>query len=136
MHYLADGALVPLNLVPMAEIPDITETEHWILGITLKERYGRDVEIQLADAEIRLSPSDRDLASCPVIYWRDDEGCNFVVFKTGDRKYRCQFFYRAYQQYGTGVHEYDDLSECIVSLLQAQADHAAEERGDLESKRR
>lgn len=120
----------------MAEIPDITETEHWILRTTLKERYGREVEIQLADAEIRLSPSDRDLTSCPVIYWNDEEGCNFVIFKTGDRNYRCQFFYRGYQQYGTGVHEYDDLSECIVSLLQAQADYSAEDRGDLDSKRR
>ncbi len=120
----------------MAEIPDITETEHWILQTTLKERYGREVEIQLADAEIRLSPSDRDLTSCPVIYWNDEEGCNFVIFKTGDRNYRCQFFYRGYQQYGTGVHDYDDLSECIVSLLQAQADYSAEERGDLDSKRR
>jgi len=48
------------------------------------------------------------------------------------RRYRCQFFYRGYQQYGTGVHEYDDLSECMVSLLQAQADHEARERGDIE----
>jgi hypothetical protein len=27
--------------------------------------------------------------------------------------------------YGTGVEEYDDLSECVVTLLQVQADHAA-----------
>ena len=33
------------------------------------------------------------------------------------------------------MQEYDDLSECVVSLLQAQADHATEERGDIESKR-
>jgi len=29
------------------------------------------------------------------------------------------------------VREYDDLTECLVSLLQAQADHFAKERGDL-----
>lgn len=120
----------------MAGIPDITESEHWILRTTLKERYDLEPEVQLADAEIRLSPSDRELASCPVIHWSDEEGCSFVVFKTGDRRYRCQFFYRGYQQYGTGVNEYDDLSECLVSLLQVQADHAAKERGDLDSKRR
>jgi len=125
---------VSLKESPMVEIPDITETEDWILKTTLKERYGRDVEIQLADSEIRLSPSDRALTSCPVIYWHDEEGCNFVIFKTGDRNYRCQFFYRGYQQYGTGVHEYDDLSECIVSLLQAQADYTAKERGDIDAK--
>jgi hypothetical protein len=27
--------------------------------------------------------------------------------------------------YGTGVEEYDDLSECAVTLLQVQADHKA-----------
>ncbi|MEW8512143.1 MAG: hypothetical protein AB2608_15010 [Candidatus Thiodiazotropha sp.] len=114
----------------MPEIPDITESELWIVDTTLKERYGEKVETQIADAEIRLMPSDRDLSSCPVVYW-NREGGNFIIFKTGSRKYRCQFFYRGYQQYGTGVHEYDDLTECIVSLLQAQADHAAKERGDL-----
>ena len=114
----------------MPEIPDITDSEHWIIESTLRERYGRDIEIQLADAEIRLMLSDRELSSCPVVYW-SDEDCNFVIFKSGARKYRCQFFYRGYQQYGTGVHEYDDLTECIVSLLQTQADHAAKERGDI-----
>jgi hypothetical protein len=34
---------------------------------------------------------------------------------------------------GTGIKEYDDLAECAVGLLQAQADHVAEERGDLPS---
>ncbi len=114
----------------MPEIPDISKTERWVVENTLKERYGRDIPIELADAEIRLNPSDRELSSCPVIYWQADD-CNFIVFKTGDRRYRCQFFYRGFQQYGTGVHEYDDLSECMVSLLQAQADHVAKERGDL-----
>lgn len=119
----------------MTEIPDISDTERWIIETTLKERYGRDLEPQLADAEIRLSPSDRELTSCPVVLWRDEQGCNFAIFKTGDRSYRCQFFYRGYQQYGTGVKEYDDPSECVVSLLQAQADHVAKERGDIASKR-
>lgn len=114
----------------MPEIADITETERWIIDTTLQERYGKPVEIQIADAEIRLTPSDRELSNCPVIYWNEDD-CNFIIFKTGDRRYRCQFFYRGYQQYGTGVHEYDDLSECTVSLLQAQADHTAKERGDI-----
>jgi hypothetical protein len=34
------------------------------------------------------------------------------------------------------VHEYDDLTECAVSLLQAQADHTARERGDIDDKKR
>jgi len=115
----------------MPEIPDITDSEHWIIESTLRERYGRNVETQLADAEIRLMPSDRELSNCPMVYWHEED-CNFVIFKSGDRKYRCQFFYRGYQQYGTGVSEYDDLTECIVSLLQTQADYSAKERGDIQ----
>lgn len=115
----------------MAEIPDITGSEQWIIKNTLRERYGHDMEIQYADSEIRLMPSDRELTACPVIYWHDDEECHFVIFKTGDRNYRAQFFYRAYQQFGTGVREYDDLSECAVSLLQVQADHHAMEYEDI-----
>ncbi len=115
----------------MASIPDITDTEQWIIQTTLKERFGREMEIQLADSEIRLHASDRELSSCPVIFWQADDGCSFVIFKSGERNYRCQFFYKPYKQMGTGVTEYDDLSECVVALLQAQADFAAEQRGDL-----
>jgi hypothetical protein len=117
----------------MAEIPDITETELWVINTTLEERYGTRPELQLADAEVRLSPADRELSSCPLVHWNVD-GCNFVVIKSGERNYRCQFFYRGYQQYGTGRHEYDDLAECLVDLLQVQADYEARERGDLPAK--
>ncbi len=114
----------------MLKIADITENELWIVRSTLRERYGEEIELQPADSEIRLRPSDRDLTAVPVLYWERGD-CHFVIFKTGDRRYRCQFYYRLYQQIGTGVHEYDDLSECVVSLLQVQADHEARERGDL-----
>ena len=112
----------------MSAIRDITETEQWIVRTTLKERYGRDVELQYGDAEIRLDPADRELTSCPVVVW-EVGGCHFVVMKTGEKRYRCQFYYRGHQQYGTGIDEYDDLSECTVSLLQVQADHSARQRG-------
>lgn len=118
----------------MQRIPDISETELWVVNTTLKERYDEPVEIQLADSEIRLHPSDREVTEVPVIIWQVAD-CNFVIFKTGDRSYRGQFFYRLYQQYGTGVQEYDDLTECIVSLLQTQADYTAEEQGDIAGKR-
>jgi hypothetical protein len=35
---------------------------------------------------------------------------------------------------GTGIEEYDDLAECAVAVLQAQADYVAEQRGDLPGK--
>lgn len=118
----------------MAQIPDITETEQWVVKTTLRERYGKDREIQLADAEIRLHPSDRELTNCPLIVWQSDDGCTFVIFKTGERSYRGQFFYKPYKQMGTGIDEHDDLTECAVSMLQVQADYVAEQRGDLPDK--
>jgi hypothetical protein len=114
----------------MQQAPDISDSETWTIRTTLRERYREDLELQIADAEIRLRPSDREMTSCPTWYWQKDN-CHFVIFKTDTRRYRCQFFYRAYQQYGTGVKEYTDIAECVVSLLQAQADHEAKERGDL-----
>lgn len=118
----------------MAQIPDITDSERWIIQTTLRERYGREVEFQLADAEIRRHASDRELTACPVLYWTTEDGCHFVIFKTGERRYRGQFFYKPYRQMSTGIAEYDDLTECAVSLLQTQADYAAEQHGDLPSR--
>ncbi len=119
----------------MSEVADISKTEQWLIETTLKERYGVPIpSIDLGDAEIRLYPSDRELTPCPLVHW-EVKGCHFVIFKTGDNRYRSQFFYRSYQQFGTGVHEYDDLSECLVSLLQVQADHQAQEQGDIKKKR-
>ena len=115
----------------MTAVPDITNTEQWVTKTTLRERYGRDWEFQLADADIRLHPAHRELASCPVIVWQSDDGCTFVIFKASECTYRCQFFCKPYKQLGTGTDEYDDLAECAVAVLQAQADYAVEQRGDL-----
>jgi hypothetical protein len=114
----------------MKPIPAITESELWIVNTTLRERYGKAIEVEQAQAEIRLSQAERELTTCPILYWEVDK-CHFTIFKTADRRYRCMFFYKLYQQYGTGRYEYDDLTECVVSLLQVQADYSARERGDL-----
>ncbi len=108
----------------MSEISGLTEGELWTIRTTLEERYGEAIEPTLADTELRLSPHNTELALCPTAYW-EHEGCHFVICKTGDKSYRCQFFYRSYEMYGTGIEEFDDLSECTVTLLQVQADHAA-----------
>ncbi len=111
----------------MTEVADFTKTELWTVESTLKERWGKDngIEFQFADADIRLSPSDRETVECPAMIWHY-QGCNYVIFKTGIQNYRCQFFYKGYQQYGTGVFEYDDIGDCIISLLQVQSDHERE----------
>ena len=110
----------------MSKIEDFTESELWIIKTTLEERYGEAIEPMLADTELRLNPYATELTPCPAAYW-EHEGCHFIICKTGDSKYRCQFYYRVHQMYGTGVEEYDDLSEGTVSLLQVQADYAVAE---------
>jgi hypothetical protein len=108
----------------MSEIDDFTKGELWIIKTTLHERYGEAIEPMLGDTELRLNPYATELTPCPAAYW-EHEACHFIVCKTGESKYRCQFYYRVHQMYGTGVEEYDDLSECAVTLLQVQADHKA-----------
>lgn len=95
-------------------------------SIHLQERYGAAPEIHLAETEMRLDRGKTELVPCPTAYWETDD-CHFVVVKTGDRQYRCQFFYRIHQMYGTGIDQFDDLTECVVTLLQVQADHHVRE---------
>ncbi len=109
----------------MKQIPDFTDTELWIIRSTVKERYSTEVPVELAETEVRARPGARELTVCPAVYWERD-GVYFVVFKMDDSRYRCQFFYRLHQMFGTGVEEFEDLGECVVTLLRVQADHAAQ----------
>ena len=78
----------------MPEIADINTTEKWIIETTLKERYGKPIEYQLADADIRLHLSDRETTSCPLLYWEMD-ACHFTTFKTGEKNTDASFFIAA-----------------------------------------
>lgn len=106
----------------MSKIADFSGAELWVIKSTLRERYGRPVEPEPAEAELRLDPHSTELVVCPSVYW-EQRGARFIVTKTGDGRYRCQFFYSVREQYGTGIEEYNDIGECITALLQVQADH-------------
>ncbi len=116
----------------MPAIPDFNKNELWIINNTLEERYRRSVEPQFADTELRLNPNSTVMTDCPALFWQDGDA-NFVIIKVGEGMYRSQFFYRVHQQFGTGVEEYDDLTECIVTLLQVQADHEVNRQKELEA---
>ncbi len=105
----------------MQTIPDFDGSEIWAIHTTLKERYGRDIEVQLADSEVKLNTGNK---WCPTVYWYVDP-THFVIFKTALGRYRCQFFYNEDEQFGTGVEEFGSLGECIVTLLQVEAKHKA-----------
>jgi hypothetical protein len=112
----------------MSPVPDITEAEQWTVETTLKERWPeKDLEIQLADVEIKMYQQDRELTVCPAIFW-EVGSTSFVIIKIAERTCRSQFNSRGFQQYGTGKQEYDDISDCVVTMLQVHADKEAKDR--------
>ena len=104
---------------------EFTEEEINVVKQTLKERYGEDIDIQLADVELRLDEGDRELVSRPAIYWEAMD-CHFVISKVDNDHFYSQFYYAGSQQFGTGTKKYDDIFNCVVTLLQVQADHELE----------
>ena len=110
-------------------IPDFNSAERWVIESALKERYGHIVQIELADSELKLDPGAPVITVCPTVFW-SERGCNFLIFKTGEERYRCQFFYSDEEEhYGTGRAEFDELAECVSLLLKLQADHEKERQG-------
>lgn len=103
-------------------IPDFSEAEQKLISGLLLKRYGKLVPLQLADSELQLQAPLKKLTVCPTIYW-GERGAHFVVFKVADSRFRCQFFYSEAEQFGTGREEYDNLEQCVVTLLQVQSDH-------------
>ena len=113
---------------PDQPIPDFNSAERWVIESALKERYGLIVPIELADSEMRLDPDAPVLTSCPTVFW-SARGCNFLIFKTAEERYRSLFYYSDEEQYGTGRTEYDELAGCVGLLLKLQADHEKQRRG-------
>ncbi|MFN2308965.1 MAG: hypothetical protein ABR553_04420 [Gammaproteobacteria bacterium] len=67
----------------MSTLPDFNDSELWTVRSALKERYGHDVEVQLAETEVRLSRHTTNMTPCPTLYWQAGDGCHFLVVKTG-----------------------------------------------------
>ncbi len=117
----------------MTNIPDFTEPEMKTIRESVTDRWKKkEVEIHPADVETKLSADSEELTECPAIFW-NQESCSFIIIKTGENQYRCQFFYSPRDQYGTGINEYSDLGKCVTSLLQVQADHASMRSGSDQS---
>lgn len=103
-------------------ISDFSAAQQESVANLLEQRYKKAVELQLADSELQLDPDSEELTTFPTLYW-NERGAHFVVYKTGEELFRCQFFYTAEDQFGSGQDEYDDIEKCVSTLLQAQADH-------------
>jgi hypothetical protein len=109
-------------------VSNFTELECELVAELLQQRYGKPVSAELADSELQLDPGSAELTSCPTLYW-SARGANFVVCKTEQNRYRCQFFYADADQYGTGHTDYTDLAACVLTLLRVQADHESQSKG-------
>jgi hypothetical protein len=103
-------------------IPDFTDSEFQLANQILLERYSRLVPLQAVEVELLLDPGHTEPTPCPALYW-NELGCEFIVAKVADQRFRCQFFYSADEQFGTGRDFYDNLGDCVTNLLQLQADH-------------
>ncbi len=115
----------------MATVSDFTDEEMNAIRSAVENRWkGALVELHPADVGTRLSAYSNELTECPAIFWTQG-ACHFILVKTGENRYRCQFFYTPHDQYGTGINEYHDISEAVTSLLRIQADQDGIERGNL-----
>ncbi len=108
----------------MADIPDFSEVELKLIRATLKERYGRDIPIEPADAELRVDPADRELTLCPIVYWQVEK-CSFILARVSKNHFVGEFFYRVHQHYGPTKRKFDDILDCLVALLKVQEEHEA-----------
>ncbi|MFK5986796.1 MAG: hypothetical protein QM479_15425 [Pseudomonadota bacterium] len=112
----------------MMQIKDFNETELWTIQEILNERWKkRKVELQQADVEIKLFPGDRELTECPAVFWEYRKS-SFVIFKVADTSYKGQFYYLGREQYGTNVTDFDNIHDCVVTILQVHADLETEKR--------
>ena len=112
----------------MSVIPPFSASDIKLVQATLAERFGaevvRGVEIKEAETEIRLSPGDRELTDCPALFWIVGD-CAFVVSRSGQAAYRAMFYYSVKERFGTGQEEYDNLGDCLITLLKVQEEESA-----------
>ena len=102
----------------MSAIPDFDAQERRQIDVALALRFGHAPGLEPADSELRLDPGTPVLTSCPTLYWSVQD-CHFLLFKTGERRYRCQFFYTENEHYGAGATEFGRICRKTIrsSLL-------------------
>lgn len=110
-----------------------TDQERELVHATLFERYARVVPLQDVEVELLIDAAAPGPVACAALYWRDG-AAEFVVARVVGPvgpTFRAQFFYGQgddAEVFGTGHSDYGNLGDCVVTLLQVQAAHAAEAR--------
>lgn len=104
------------------KINDFSDSDIQTVRKTLDGRWGKDkTELQLADVDVSLRADDKELLTCPALFW-EYEGSQFIIFKIGPATYKAQFDYRGQNQYGTPESDFDNVQDCLVTVLQIHAD--------------
>ena len=106
----------------MDSIPNFTPAETETVRQLVHQRYQETIEIQLADSELMLDLKREQRVDCSTLFWHM-HGANFAVIRSGMNRYRCQFFYTPHDRHSTGQKEFESLEQCVITLLQVQADH-------------
>jgi hypothetical protein len=102
---------------------DFDEEELELLATLLERRYGRATAFECAEAELGSDSPQ----TCAAVLW-EGRGAQFVVCKTGESRYRAQFFLGDAAAFA-GRPEYGDLAECVNTLLRLQSDEERARRG-------
>jgi hypothetical protein len=108
-------------------IRPFTDRERSLVSQTLLERFGHAVPLQPVDAELQLNLLKEEFALCPSLTWTENSA-HFIVFKTGDERFRSLFYFNEALLFGTGKDEFDNLGDCVITLLQVHADHEEQSR--------
>ncbi len=102
------------------KIKDFSDTDVQTVQKTLDERWGKDkTELQFADVDVRAN--DRELSTCPALFWEHKDS-RFIIFKISNLTYKAQFDYNGQDQYGTPEVIFDNVLDCLVTILQVHAD--------------
>ena len=122
--------------MPNPTVPaDFSPLEKELVQSTLLERYGRVVPLQPVEVELQIDPKSPEASTCAALYWQDGEAAfvlaRMIAFAGAAPIYRAQFFYGEGEDaevFGTGHANYGNLGDCLVSILQVQAEHEATRR--------
>lgn len=109
------------------KIPDFDQAELDAVRAQLLSRYREAIEPPQAEVELDLTGIGH-LAWYPAPFW-SEIGTSFVVLKLGPGGYHPFFYYQTDRQFSTDRDRYDDLDDCVSTLLRMQADHQKELAG-------
>jgi hypothetical protein len=105
--------------------------QQWqLVRALLQQRYATPVALEPIEADIGAEAEGMAPSSYPGLYWSGRDA-HFVVIKTAPDRYRGQFFYASDEMFGPGQRDFDELDDCVLTLLRLQADHERQQCAGL-----